>query len=396
MSVTAARGFRAAGIWCGIKGSGKPDLSLIVSDRPATAAGMFTTNRFCSPSVLLTRGRLKTTGGRARAIVGISGCSNAMTGCKGLADAARLTGRAATLLRIPAREVLFGSTGPIGPRFTMPRILRGLGTATKALAATPAASLAAAHAIHTTDKTAKQAAVTFRVGAVPHRIGGIAKGVGMVAPKMATVLVFVTTDARVSAAALRSLLPGAAHDTLNAISVDGQMSTSDTLLVLANGAAGGPGLAGAGLRALGVALHEVLASLARQLVVDGEGATRLFRVTVRGGRTAAQAERAARAVADSALVKTMFYGRQTNWGRIGQALGACGVPFDPHRVSVRVGGLPAIRGGIVLPAGMAHASAMAESEVPVEIDLKSGRGTATVLTCDLTEGYIQENASYLS
>ncbi len=396
MSVTAARGFRAAGIWAGLKGSGKPDLSLIVSDRPAAAAGIFTTNRFCSPSVLLTRDRLTATRGRARAIVGVSGCSNAMTGRGGLADARRITGRAARLLAIPPAEVLFGSTGPIGPRFPVARIERGLGAAVRVLASTPAASLAAARGIFTTDKKTKQATATFRAGGVTHRVGGIAKGVGMVSPKMATVLVFITSDARVPVAGLRRALPGAAHDTLNAISVDGQMSTSDTLLVLANGAAGGPALTGAGLRAFGAALHDVCAALARELVADGEGATRLFRVTVRGGRTPAQAERAARAVADSALVKTMFYGRQANWGRIGQALGACGVPFDPMRVTVSVGGVAAIRGGRVLPAGLAAASAMAESEVPVLIDLRAGRATATVLTCDLTEGYIRENASYLS
>ncbi len=397
MSVTAAKGFRAAGVWAGVKGSGKPDLSLIVSDRPATAAGLFTTNAFCSPSVLLTVERLKATGGRARAIVGVSGCSNAMTGAAGLADAGRITHATARLLSIPAREVLFGSTGPIGPRFPVPRILRGLKAATRALASTAAGSLAAARGIMTTDKRPKQATATFVHGGVTHTVGGIAKGVGMVAPKMATVLVFVTTDAAVSAAALRKVLPGAAHDTLNAISVDGQMSTSDTLVVLANGAAGGPRLAGgAGLAAFARALHAVCAALARELVADGEGATRLFRVTVRGGRTAAHAERAARAVADSALVKTMFYGRQANWGRIGQALGACGVPFNPLRVTVDVGGLPAIRGGRVLPSGMAHAAAMAEPEVAVAVDLKAGRATATVLTCDLTEGYIRENASYLS
>lgn len=397
MSVTAAKGFRASGIWAGLKGSGRPDLSLVVSDRPATAAGLFTTNRFCSPSVLLTRDRLAATRGRARAIVGVSGCSNAMTGRAGLADARRITGRAARLLGVSAREVLFASTGPIGPRFPVPRLERGLVTGVRALAATPAASLAAVRGIHTTDKKPKQAEASFRHGGVVHRIGGIAKGVGMVAPRMATVLVFITTDARVAAGEFRRALAACADDTFNAVSVDGQMSTSDTLLALANGAAGGPALAGGpARRAFTAALHAVCASLSRQLVDDGEGATRLFRVTVRGARTRPQAERAARAVADSALVKTMFYGRQANWGRIGQALGACGVPFDPHRVRVSVGGVPAIRGGRVLPAGLAAASAMAEHEVPVLVDLGAGRATASVLTCDLTEGYIRENASYLS
>jgi glutamate N-acetyltransferase/amino-acid N-acetyltransferase len=374
MSVTAAAGFRAAGVWAGVKGSGKLDVSVVASDRPASAAGVFTVNRFRSPSVALTETRLRATGGRARAIVTVSGCANAMTGAAGLADARRITAVAARRLRVPAAQVLFASTGPIGPRLPVSRVARGLSRACGALSATPAAGLAAARGILTTDTRPKQAATQFADGGVRYTVGGMAKGAGMAAPEMATVLACVTTDAAVAPGPLRRALREAVAPTLNAITVDGQMSTNDTGLVLANGAAARRPLSSRGLARFRDALREVLGALARELIADGEGAGRLIRVTVRRARTAADARTAARAIADSALVKTMFHGRQANWGRIAQALGACRAAFEPNRVAIRVGGVPAVRGGRVLPATSAAFGALAESEVSVDVDLAAGDG----------------------
>ncbi|MEK7474227.1 MAG: bifunctional glutamate N-acetyltransferase/amino-acid acetyltransferase ArgJ [Candidatus Coatesbacteria bacterium] len=396
MSITAASGFRAAGVWAAIKGSGKPDLALIVSDRPAAAAGVFTVNRFRSVDVELDEARLAATGGRASAIVVTSGYANTMTGPGGRRDAVAIGRAAARLLKVPEREVLISSTGAIGFRLPVPRVIRGLRKAVRALAATKEAGMAAARGIMTTDTHPKQAEARFSDGGRVFTVGGIAKGVGMVAPSMATILVYVTTDAAVPPAPLRRALVAACADTLNAITVDGQMSTNDSAICLANGAAACRALSGPGVRRFAAALHEVCAALARQLVADGEGATRLIRVSVTGALNAREAALAARAVADSALVKTMFYGRQANWGRIAQALGASGARFDPLRVTVRVGGYPAIRGGLLVKPRFELYSRLAEAEVPVAIDLGAGRARASVLTCDLTERYVRINAGYLS
>jgi glutamate N-acetyltransferase/amino-acid N-acetyltransferase len=396
MSVVAAKGFRATGVWAAIKGSGKPDLTLIVSDRPASAAGIFSANRFRGTDVELDVARLRATRGRASAIVATSGYANTMTGAAGRRDALAIGRAAARCLHVPEREVLVSSTGAIGFRLPVSRIVRSLGKAARSLAATKEAGVAAARGIMTTDTHPKLAEATFTDRGAVCTVGGIAKGVGMVAPHMATVLVYITTDAPVAPGPLHKSLVAACGDTLNAITVDGQMSTNDTVIVLANGAAMRRPLSGPGLAKFAAALHDVCAALARQLVADGEGATRLIRVTVTGALNAREAALAARAVADSALVKTMFYGRQANWGRIAQALGACGARFDPLRVTVRVGGYPAIRGGLLVKPRFELYSRLAEAEVPVAIDLGGGRARASVLTCDLTERYVRINAGYLS
>ena len=396
MSVVAAKGFRAAGVWAAIKGSGKPDLTLIVSDYPASAAGVFSANRFRGTDVELDVARLRATGGRARAIVATSGYANTLTGAGGRRDALAIGRAAARMLKIPEREMLVSSTGAIGYRLPVPRVIRGLRKAVRSLAATKEAGAAAARGIMTTDTHPKLAEAKFADGGSVFTVGGIAKGVWMVAPSMATILVYLTTDARIAPPVLRRALVEACADTLNAITVDGQMSTNDTAIILANGAAARRPLSAAGVRRFTAALHEVCAALAHSLVADGEGATRLIRVTVTGARTAREAALAARSVADSALVKTMFYGRQANWGRIAQALGASGARFDPLEVRVRVGGFPAIRGGCLVKPRFELFSRLAESEVPVEIDLGAGRGRASVLTCDLTERYVRINAGYLS
>ena len=399
MSVTKAKGFRAAGISAGIKRSGKPDLSLVVSDRLASAAGVFSPNKFRAVPVEICVSRLKASGGHAAAIVASSGSANAMTGEPGRRDALLVSSTAAGLLGVAEKHVLLASTGAIGTRIGLagPRVVAALDHAVRRLGSDAHSGLLAARGIMTTDKRPKEACASFKDGAVSFAVGGMAKGVGMVAPKMATILVFITTDASISPRDLHADLLAAVGPTLNSISVDGQMSTNDTAIVLANGARARRPLSGPGRRRFGAALTQVCASLARQLVGDGEGATRLILVSVRGARTHAAARLAARAVADSALVKTAFYGEQANWGRIAQALGACEeVAFEPRRVTVKVAGFPAIRGGLVVPAGRALSAALKRRMITVEIDLHAGHGRADVLTCDLTEGYIRENAGYLS
>jgi len=399
MGVTAAKGYLATGLHAGIKKSGNPDLALVVSARLASAAGVFTVNRFRAAPVGICQARLRQTGGRARAILATSGCANAMTGIAGRRDALELTRETARELRVEEKHVLIASTGAIGTRMWLPLDVarRAIHMASGNMGCTSASGLAAASAIMTTDTKPKQAVARFRDGATTLTVGGMAKGVGMVSPKMATVLVFVTADAEVSPAKLRAALVGAVAPTLNSISVDGEMSTNDTCIVLANGAASTRPLSGAGYRKFAGALQEVLASLSRQLVADGEGATRLIEVAVSGARTPAEARMAARAVGDSMLVKTAIYGRQANWGRIAQSLGACeGLHFKPDSVEVRVNGLPAIRGGLLVPATPAIHKALKTGTVRIDICLAAGRHTAQVLTCDLTEGYIKENAGYLS
>jgi len=399
MSVTAAKGYLASGLHAGIKKSGKPDLALIVSARLASAAGVFTVNRFRAAPVGLCVERLASSGGRARAILATSGSANAMTGEAGRRDAIELSRVVARELRVEERHVLVASTGAIGTRInlSLESARKAIHVASGNMGCTAGAGLSAARAIMTTDTRAKQAVARFRDGATSFAVGGMAKGVGMVSPKMATVLVFVTTDAEISPKNLKAALRGAAGPTLNSISVDGQMSTNDTCIVLANGAASTRPLSAGGYRKFAAALQEVLASLSKQLVSDGEGATRLIEVVVRGGRTPAEARMAARAVGDSMLVKTAIYGEQANWGRIAQALGACEeLHFTPSRVGVKVGGYPAIRGGLLVPVSRPIQKALHAGLVRIDVDLKAGRHSAQVLTCDLTEGYIKENAGYLS
>lgn len=399
MSVTAAKGFLASGIWAGIKRSGKPDFSLIVSARPAAAAGVFTANRFRAVPVEICIKRLKSTGGRASAVIATSGCANAMTGRAGERDALALASAVSRVLGVPGREVLVASTGAIGRTIGLDRarILRAVRLASKKLGAGPESGNMAARGIMTTDTRPKQAVARFRDGGTVFTVGGMAKGVGMVAPKMATILVFMTTDARVAPGPLRSALREAVAPTLNSISVDGQMSTNDTCLLLANGFASRRRLSGAGLGKFHAALRFVCGSLARQLVEDGEGATKLIEVEVRGARTPRDARAAARAVADSTLVKTAMYGAQANWGRIASALGACeGIAYRPSRVRIWVAGKPAVRNGMVVPPGRGAEAALRKKLVKVDIDLGAGRHSAKILTCDLTEGYIKENAGYLT
>ena len=393
--ITAVKSVRASGVFCGIKRA-KSDLALVVSDRPATVAGVTTVNRVKAAPVLLCERHLRY--GRFSALVANSGNANACTGREGARDALAMRDSLSRLLGRPPQEIFVASTGVIGRRLPISRILAGIPEAVRMLSAK--GGEAAARAIMTTDTFPKEAAVSVELGGRKVVIGGMAKGSGMIAPNLATMLCFVATDAAVSAALLRRTLRQVVADTFNAITVDGCMSTNDTVLLFANGASNAPRLrAGDGsLRLFGEALHRLLSRFARMIAKDGEGATKLIRVEVKGSRTAADAKIAARAVANSALVKTAFYGEDCNWGRITAALGASGIRFDPLRVEILVDRIAVVREGVGLGRLKERRAErrMRRPEFILTIDLHGGEAEAVVLTTDLSADYVKINAGYRS
>ncbi|MHC4164594.1 MAG: bifunctional glutamate N-acetyltransferase/amino-acid acetyltransferase ArgJ [Planctomycetota bacterium] len=387
-------GFRAGAVHCGIKRRGL-DLALIASDLPATVAGVFTRSTVPSAPVELCRRRVRR--GRARAVVVNSGCSNVAMGARGRRDASEMAGLAAGALDVPSEEVLVASTGVIGEPLPMDRVRRGIARA--AAAARSSGLAAAARAIMTTDTFPKVAATSARVGGRSIRVAGIAKGSGMIEPDMATMLAFLVTDAAVAPAPLRRVLREVADATFNRVTVDGETSTSDTALLFANGAAGNARLAGArspGLHRFADAVAEVADSLARDLARDGEGATKLVTVRVEGAATAAEAERAARRIANSLLVKTAIFGGDANWGRILQTLGAGRVRLRLPRTRVALGGVVVFRNGASTgPAARRRAAArLAGQDLEIAVDLAAGRAGARVFTCDLSYDYVRINAEY--
>jgi glutamate N-acetyltransferase/amino-acid N-acetyltransferase len=387
------KGFLAAGVHCGIKRE-KPDLALVLSDGggpPASAAGVFTTNRVKAAPVRYTQRAI--VAGRARAIVVNSGNANACTGDAGLADAAemaRLTGEA---LGLDPEHVLVASTGVIGVPLPMDAIRSGIPRAARELAAD---GRSAAEAIRTTDKFPKTAAALVTIDGVPVTVGGMAKGAGMIHPNLATTLCFLTTDASVPPAVLRGALKRAVQASFNSITVDGDTSTNDTVLVLANGRAGGsPITSGEPLTRFTAALTHVAGELARMVVSDGEGATKLVEIEVSGAVSDAEAHQAAMTVANSLLVKTALHGGEPNWGRILAALGRSGVEMAEESTDVRFGDLEVVRGGLGVPGVWdAAAAALEEKEITVGIRLGMGEGSARVWTSDLSEEYVRINGSY--
>ncbi|GAA6761885.1 MULTISPECIES: bifunctional glutamate N-acetyltransferase/amino-acid acetyltransferase ArgJ [Thermus] len=379
MAVRLPRGFRAGATRAGIKPSGKPDLALLVSGLPAHWAYAATRNRAAAPSI--HRGRaLYATGAPLRAVVVNAGNANCATGEQGFRDDLRMAELAALRLGLALEEVLTASTGVIGVPLPVERIAAGL----PQVELTPYAD-AFAEAILTTDLVPKVAEAEVE-GA---RVVGIAKGSGMIHPNMATMLAFLVTDAQVPQEALREAWKGIVDRTFNQVTVDGDTSTNDLALVLANGAHGE-----VPLEALFQALEEVARELAKKIARDGEGATKLLVVRVVGAATEEEARRAARAVAGSLLWKSALYGNDPNWGRILAALGNSGARFDPLRVRILLQGIPLYAGG-VLPFDRERASqAMRQEVVEVLADLGEGEGAAEAYGCDLTEGYVRINALY--
>jgi glutamate N-acetyltransferase/amino-acid N-acetyltransferase len=394
VSVTAPLGFRAAGVACGIKPD-RLDLALVVADAPCSAAGVFTANLAQAAPVLVSRRHLAA--GRCRAIVANAGCANAATGDGGLADAREMATLAAHAVGCADEEVAVASTGVIGVRLPMDKLRAGIPAAHAALSREGGAE--AARAIMTTDTRPKEVAVAFEVGGVACRVGGMAKGAGMIAPNLATMLAFFTTDAAVAHTLLRTALGAAVGESLNRITVDGDTSTNDCALALASGASGAPRIesAGPGYEALRVALTEAARSLARMLVRDGEGVTRVAEVRVEGARTTADADRIARTVAESPLVKTALHGGDPNWGRVLAAVGRAGVALDVSKVSLFIGDVHVAEGGAARDyAEQEAAAAMQQDPVRLRIRLGEGDASAWIWTSDLSHGYVDINAHYRS
>ena len=391
-SVTAASGFRAAGVACGIKASGL-DLALIVSDTPAAAAGVFTVNRAQAAPVTVSRRNLSATSGRARAIVVNSGCANACTGIDGMRHAEAMAAHAASSIGCSAPEVLVASTGVIGVKLDIEKVSRGIVAAAAALA--PCGGNDAARAIMTTDPFPKMASAEIASGPGMFRVGGIAKGSGMIEPNMATMLAFVTTDAAVEPALLQRSLKAVVNDTFNAITVDGECSTNDCVLALANGASGVK-LGDDDYPILVEALRTVCEPLAVGIVRGGEGATKLVTVRVTGAASDAEARQAARAIANSPLVKTAIHGGDPNWGRLVAVAGRSGSNFVLDSAAVRIGPIE------LFTAGTPHderapeaAEYLKGNELVVAVDMGTGgSGSSQMWTCDLSAEYVRINAEY--
>ncbi|OUO87141.1 bifunctional ornithine acetyltransferase/N-acetylglutamate synthase [Gordonibacter sp. An230] len=405
--VTTPRGFRAAGVHAGFREDpGRLDLALVVADEPCPCAAVFTQNVFCSAPVTVSRARLDGQGfGTARAIMVNSGNANAATGERGLEAALESARLAADAVGCPADEVLVASTGVIGQHLPLEPFATGLPAAVRALSASGGAD--AARAIMTTDTRPKECAVVFSGDGVGYEgrafsVGGMTKGSGMIMPNMATMIAVLATDAPVLPHDLHAALKRAVDASFNKVTVDSDTSTNDSCFMMASGQAVPPGSApfapgSAAFERFEAALATVCGSLARQMAADGEGATRLVTVRVAGAADDADADRAARAVANSPLVKTAICGRDANWGRIAAALGKSGARFRQEDAAIDIMGLPVCRGGLTVEFDEDEALRRFERpEVAIDVDLGAGDGRATVWTCDLTHEYIAINGDYRS
>ena len=391
-SVTAPKGFRAAGVSCGIKAKGL-DLALIVSDSVASAAGVFTVNRAQAAPVTVSRRNLATSSGHARAIVVNSGCANACTGIDGMRHAEAMAARTASALGCAVPEVLVASTGVIGVKLDMDKVNRGIASATGALA--PNGGDDAARAIMTTDPFPKAASVEVSSARGRFRVGGIAKGSGMIEPNMATMLGFITTDAAVDPARLQRALKAVVDETFNAITVDGECSTNDCVLALANGASG-VYLGDGDDALLAEALRHVCEPLAVGIVRGGEGATKLVTVRVTGAASNDEARRAARAIANSPLVKTAIHGGDPNWGRLVAVAGRSGSDFVLDAAAVRIGPVELFSEGTPHDERAPEAAEYLKgNDLVVAVDLGTGgSGSSQMWTCDLSAEYVRINAEY--
>jgi glutamate N-acetyltransferase/amino-acid N-acetyltransferase len=392
-----AQGYRFSGVHCGIRPDPeRRDLALVVSDAPASAAGVFTQNRVRAAPVHVCQERLPAAA--ARGVVICSGNANACTGPRGLDDARRMTTVAAEVIGCRPEQMLVCSTGVIGRHLPMPEVESGIRAAAGQLQGTAPAFDRAAHAILTTDTRIKVATRALNVGGTEVRLTGMAKGAAMIGPNMATMLAFLFTDAAVAADDLAGLARRAAAQTFNCISVEGHTSTNDSLLFFANGQAtpGAAPLRGDRLSDFEAAATDVCAELARAIVGDAEGATHLVTIEVEGLRDDAEAKRVAKAVADSPLVKTALYGADPNWGRIVSAAGYAGVEFEEEQFSLWLGDVLLYHAGVPQPFDPATASAYLrrERDVHVRLLFTLGTGRCTFWTCDLTQEYVRLNADY--
>jgi glutamate N-acetyltransferase / amino-acid N-acetyltransferase len=392
--ITAVPGILAGGVAAGIKPSGKKDIALVYSSTPARMAAVFTSNQVKGAPVLVSMEHAR--GGTAQAILASSGCSNVCTGERGIKDAREMTRQVADLLRIPATHVLIAATGVIGVPLPMDKIRAALPKLVKSLS--PQGGRAAAEAIMTTDTRVKEAALRVEVNGRPVTMGGIAKGVGMIEPHMATMFCFIATDAVVAGGALGGMVRRSVDRSFNRITVDSDQSTSDTVAVLANGLAENAPLeaSGRGVRQFSAALDALMGKLARMLVADGEGATKLVAVTVRGAASRRDALTAARSVANSPLVKTAINGQDPNWGRIMMALGKSAARVEQEKVAIAFNDEKVVERGMLREGVRLDRvrEIMGGAEYEVVIDLGLGRSEERVWTCDLSEEYVRINGKY--
>ena len=401
--VTVAKGFKAAVTQAEIKYKNRTDMAMISCEVPCKAAGTFTTNVVKAAPVIWDRDIVRG-GGIAQAIVCNSGIANACTGEEGMACCRETAGKVSEVLGIPADHVLVTSTGVIGMQVPVPNLLKGVARMAPLLSDTLEAGQEAARAIMTTDTVSKEAAVSFEAGGVTVHLGGMCKGSGMIHPNMCTMLGFLTTDLAISRELLQEALSTVVKDTYNMVSVDGDTSTNDTVLLLASGLAENPVITSKNedYEAFLAALYEVNTILAKKIAGDGEGATALMEVKVVGARTKEEAVALAKSVASSSLVKAALYGHDPNWGRIMCALGYAGVDFDPDQTDLYLesaaGKEQIVSQGHQAPGHQEEMAVkiLSEEEVTVTADLKMGDASATAWGCDLTYDYVKINADYRS
>ena len=391
--VTSPKGFVAGAVYAGIKSKAPDalDLGVLLSEAPAAVAGTFSKNKVLSPSVVLSRERVAR--GSARGVVVNSGCANCAVGRPGLTDAEEMTALAAGHAGVDAEEMLVCSTGLIGVELPMALIRQNIGN----VELTDHGGADFARSIMTTDTRSKEIAVSVDIGGTRVTLGGAAKGVGMIHPDMATMLAFISTDADVEQGFLQSALSEAVEVSFNMIDVDGDTSTNDTVLVLANGAAGGERIreGSADADVFQEALSYVCVALAKELAADGEGARTLIEVVVDGAANDEDARKAARSVASSLLVKAMVHGRDPNWGRVMMAIGKSGAEFEESKVDLFIADIQMVHEGVAIPyLKDAVISAMGADEVRLSVDLNGGDASATAWGCDLTEEYVTFNSAY--
>ena len=391
-AVSIPAGFRFSGVACGIKASGKPDLSLIVTDRPVRAAGVYTTNQIVAAPVVLCKTR--TPSASIRAVVTNSGNANACTGQPGMQDAVAMTTEVARHVGCDPEDVLVMSTGVIGHALPMQNVVVGIATASTSLKSDADAFLASADAILTTDVGRKVVSTTVTIDDQTYCIAAMAKGAGMIAPNMATMLGVVLTDAPIAADAAQRVLSTAAKISFNRVSVDGHTSTNDTLLLLSSGE--GTPLQGTSLEQFQLATNQACIELAKKLVADGEGATHVMAICVTGAASESDAELIAKTVAASPLVKTAITGGDPNWGRIVSAAGYAGPKIEPEKTSLKIGQTTIYEMGCPQPFDAKQLSeSMKESdEVEIQLQVGSGPGTAKYWASDLTCDYVRFNSEY--
>lgn len=392
--ITAPKGFKSAGIHCGIKKS-KKDLALIYSELPATAAGVFTTNKVLAAPVLVCKEFLNSSDS-FHAIIINSGNANACTGKLGLENAYKMADETAKRLKIKSNQVFVSSTGVIGEQLPMDKIIKGINHIVDSIE--DGNDLATAQAIMTTDTFPKLFNKTFLIDGKEVSIGGIAKGSGMIHPNMATMLAFITTDAKIEKSTLQKLLKNVTDLTFNKIVVDGDTSTNDMVLILANGASNVEIIDETeNYKIFEKNLYELLKKLSIDIVKDGEGATKLVEINVEGALSNTDADKAARQIALSPLVKTAIHGEDANWGRIIAAVGYSGIEFNPDLFELEINEVPILKQNyeVTLPNELANQT-LKSSEVKIRVNLNAGNGKATIWTCDFSEEYVKINGSYRS